>query len=544
MLIDRILKNYPSADFELKSKTGIFAILTLLSSAMALVISVSDIFAGASAVMISMEFVSALLILIPLYIAFRGRYDLGVALYLGVVDLVFLATTLVLPAYNPETLYKYGFYLLISQILGLVIARGRIAIVVNLSVNWVCQILVFAALALAPANAALRGASLTSFSETTMMLAVTTYLSLRGSKVFSAALATARLEAERSRDRAAGMESAIATARSSLDLGLELMASSKSIESLVDERSRSMAELEALTASFQTLLERLDGENRRLRSTAAESEAVLGSQERAVADTSAAMGGVTQAIAGAQAMALERREGVSDLLSASQEGLVRRAEVARALEGLGKSIEGEMAIVGVIEDISSRTGLLAMNASIEASHAGAAGKGFSVVAGEIRKLAVQSSSETTGISSIVKANRASLDRASLADSEAEKQFGTLVAEAREVAEAMGSLLDGLSGMSRGAELIDGKMRDLVGISGRFASGFKEILSITEANEASFKEMLPFFRDLASRLSADLAAMRAIGDESRRIAEAGRLNAEKIGQLNAAMSTLAPIGVGD
>jgi methyl-accepting chemotaxis protein len=539
MLVDRFLRGYPAADFELKAKMGIFAILSLLSSAMALIISAVDVVAGASAAIIGMELAAALLILGPLYIASRGSYDLGVALYLGIVDLVFLATTLVLPSYNAELLYKYGFYLLLSQILGLVIARGRIAIVVNLCVNWACQALVFVVLALAPANAGIRGASVTAIIETTMMLAVTSYLSLRGAAVFSTALGTARQEAERSRARAAGMEAAVSAARSSLDLGRELLASSRNIEALVDERSRSMAELEALTASFQALLEGLADENRRLRRTAAESEAVLGAQERAVSETSAAMGEVTRAISGAQATALERREGVRDLLAASEEGSLRRSEVALALQGLGKSIDGEMAIVGVIEDISARTGLLAMNASIEASHAGAAGKGFNVVAGEIRKLAVQSGSETTGISSIVKANRQSLDRAALADSEAEKQFGTLVAEAREVAEAMGGLLDGLSGMSRGAELIDGKMRDLVGISGRFASGFKDILSIAGANEASFQEMLPFFRDLSARLSADLAAMRAIGDESKRIAEAGRLNAERTEELNAAMSALAP-----
>jgi methyl-accepting chemotaxis protein len=300
-----------------------------------------------------------------------------------------------------------------------------------------------------------------------------------------------------------------------------------------------MAELESLSASFQTLLERLADENRRLKSTAAESETVLGSQEAAIAETSRAVSEVTATIAGAQATAVERRENVRDLLDASEEGAKRRADVGKALGELGASMQGEMEIAGLIEDIASRTGLLAMNASIEASHAGIAGKGFSVIAGEVRKLADQSRAETGHISSIVKANRESLGKASRADSEADAQFGTLVAEARDVASAMGGILDGLSGITRGASLIEGRMNDLVGISERFASGFKEIIAIAGASDASFAEMLPFFRDLSARLSADLAALRAIGEEAKRIAEAGKKNVARTKALNATMSALSP-----
>lgn len=71
------------------------------------------------------------------------------------------------------------------------------------------------------------------------------------------------------------------------------------------------------------------------------------------------------------------------------------------MENIKNSSEEIMAIVKVVSDFSRRTNMLAMNASIEAAHSGIAGKGFSVIAHEIKKLAEASNNQSEKINDIV-----------------------------------------------------------------------------------------------------------------------------------------------
>ena len=113
---------------------------------------------------------------------------------------------------------------------------------------------------------------------------------------------------------------------------------------------------------------------------------------------------------------------------------------ASKVEGLGKSSDQIGRIVGVINDIADQTNLLALNAAIEAARAGEQGRGFAVVADEVRKLAERTTAATKEIAQMIENVQKETKLAVGAMEEGTRQVGEGVQTTNQAGESLAEII--------------------------------------------------------------------------------------------------------
>ena len=226
------------------------------------------------------------------------------------------------------------------------------------------------------------------------------------------------------------------------------------IHNTVVELKASSVQLSAAATNISESFEEMEKEAMKMQEDTS-------NQNNAISESSAALTQIAANLSNINEITSQRSKNMNTLITSlnSQKAIIQ--EALSAVNDVKASSNDITSFVHTVEEIANQTGLLAMNASIEAAHAGAQGKGFAVIAQEIRKLSEETSKNSTHIAEVLTSNEKTVEKAAGAVTSFATQVDQNTRELQETMQSLEGILMGISEMNVGTRSVMNSLQEIV-----------------------------------------------------------------------------------
>ena len=218
----------------------------------------------------------------------------------------------------------------------------------------------------------------------------------------------------------------------------------------------------------------------------------------------------------------------ANLLTVTQNGRKVQATVGEKIDLIVSESKNLTEANAAINSIAEQTNLLAMNAAIEAAHAGTAGKGFGVVADEIRHLAETSAQQSASIKTLIEEIDASIASIVEATDLSSKSFSEIGAQVANINTLMQEIKNGMNEQHVGAESILEKINVI-------NSSTSDIVSMNAFMKKESSKLFAGIEDLRKQSSSIVEKAGFAAESLRQIQQSAEKNGEAARQ-NVTVST--------